>query len=144
MRAEQIIGNVDRIYPNNIDTDTKIVWLARLDAQVKSEVIDTHVRPEKEETKPKFSKETPEGEKDEEPLTIDDEGYFENYGMSTVLLIPDNYADVYEYYLKMRIAGEYGESDRYSLYQTQYDNAYISYQGYYNRYNLPNHTLVRY
>ena len=144
MKIKQVIGNVNRIYPNDIDNEMKIMWLARLDAQVKSEVIDTHERKEEEDKEPMFSTPTEDEEPEEKPLTIDDEGYFDNYGMETVLLIADVYADVYEYYLKMRIAGEYGEQDRYNLYQNQFDNSYIAYQGYYNRYNLPNHTLVRY
>ena len=125
----EVITNVDRINPNTIDNRTKIRWLTALDRQVKSEVIDTHyINPR-------------ENDYIEEDLMDVD---FDSYDVGTVLLIDDIYTQVYEDYLKMKIALEMGESGRFSMFQTQYNNDYITYQAWYNRTHEPRSVVIDY
>lgn len=114
MSIAEVIGEVDKLYPNSINTETKIKWLRRLDRQIKEEVIDTHVKPEEYE-----------------------EPDFESYDMETELLAEDIYGELYEAYLKMKISQELVESDRYNMEVTNYNNLYITYQAYYNRNHIP-------
>ena len=114
MRIAEIIGTVDKLYPNQIDNEWKIDWLRRLDRQIKNEVIDTH--------------ELPEGYREPE---------FEDYGMDTELIVEDMFAELYLSYLKMKISLEHVEQDRYTMESTNYNNQYISYQAYYNRNHMP-------
>lgn len=122
MKIAEVIGTVDRLCTNKIDSTTKINWLRRLDRQIKEEVLDTHVKPE---------------------------GYNEpdldNYGMDTELIVPDIYGELYESYLKMKIALEHAEEERYATEQTNYNNFYITYQAFYNRNHMPlNKSVTRY
>mgnify|MGYP003207022830 FL=1 len=122
MKIAEVISTVDRLCNNKIDSTTKINWLRRLDRQIKEEVLDTHVKPE---------------------------GYtepdFENYGMDTELIVPDIYGELYESFLKMKIALEHAEEERYAMEQTNYNNFYITYQAFYNRNHMPlNKSVTRY
>lgn len=122
MKIAEVISTVDRLCTNKIDSTTKINWLRRLDRQIKEEVLDTHVKPE---------------------------GYNEpdldNYGMDTELIVPDIYGELYESYLKMKIALEHAEEERYAMEQTNYNNFYITYQAFYNRNHMPlNKSVTRY
>lgn len=122
MKIAEVIGTVDRLCTNKIDSTTKINWLRRLDRQIKEEVLDTHAKPE---------------------------GYNEpdldKYGMDTELIVPDIYGELYESYLKMKIALEHAEEERYAMEQTNYNNFYITYQAFYNRNHMPlNKSVTRY
>ena len=122
MKIAEVISTVDRLCANKIDSTTKINWLRRLDRQIKEEVLDTHVKP-KDYTEPDF----------------------ESYGMDTELIVPDIYGELYESYLKMKIALEHAEEERYAMEQTNYNNFYITYQAFYNRNHMPlNKSVTRY
>lgn len=122
MKIAEVISTVDRLCTNKIDSTTKINWLRRLDRQIKEEVLDTHVKPEGY-TEP----------------------HFENYGMDTELIVPDIYGELYESFLKMKIALEHAEEERYAMEQTNYNNFYITYQAFYNRNHMPlNKSVTRY
>lgn len=122
MKIAEVISTVDRLCNNKIDSTTKINWLRRLDRQIKEEVLDTHVKPEGY-TEP----------------------HFENYGMDTELIVPDIYGELYESFLKMKIALEHAEEERYAMEQTNYNNFYITYQAFYNRNHMPlNKSVTRY
>lgn len=114
MKIAEVISTVDSLCNNKIDSTTKINWLRRLDRQIKEEVLDTHVKPE-DYTEPDF----------------------ESYGMDTELIVPDIYGELYESYLKMKIALEHAEEERYAMEQTNYNNFYITYQAFYNRNHMP-------
>lgn len=114
MRISEVIGSIDKKYPNIIDSITKIRWLKALDMQIKEEVIDTHKKPDDYE-----------------------EPDFNTYDMDTELLIGDIYAEIYESYLKMKISQELVEQERYAMETTVFNNLYITYQAYYNRHHMP-------
>lgn len=122
MKIAEVISTVDRLCANKIDSTTKINWLRRLDRQIKEEVLDTHVK-----------------------LADYTEPDFENYGMDTELIVSDIYGELYESYLKMKIAQEHAEEERYAMEQTNYNNFYITYQAFYNRNHMPlNKSVTRY
>ena len=65
--------------------------------------------------------------------------------MDTELIVPDIYGELYESYLKMKIALEHAEEELYAMEQTNYNNFYITYQAFYNRNHMPlNKSVTRY
>lgn len=121
MTIKEVIANVDDLYPNEIPVEKKITWLRRLDEQVKEEIIDTHELP------PKFKK-----------------VHFDFYDEDTELLVPDIRCDMYESYLRMRIAQVLCENKRYNMESANFNNLYITYQADYNRKYLPKTVIPNY
>lgn len=114
MTVGEVIGNVDSLMPNSIDMHIKIDWIRRLDRQIQDEIIETHEKP-------------------------DDymEPDFENYGAETELIVEDIHGDLYVSYLKMKIALEQVEEDRFAMEQANYNNMYVTFRDYYNRKHMP-------
>lgn len=114
MKITEAIDIATMQYPNEIPEAMMVEWLKRLDMQITEEVIDRHEKPE---------------------------GYiepdFKRYNMMTELIVPDMYAELYESYLKMKIAQFLMEGKRYSIEHTNFNNLLITFQQYYNRHHMP-------
>ena len=113
MTVAEAIGRVNVIRPNQYTTDQMREWLSELDAKAFNEIIKTH-----------------EGEAPEEfvPYTA----------VSDELLIPFPYAgDVYTFWLISQIDLFNAETARYNQSITLFNNAYTTYQNWYNRENIP-------
>jgi len=63
--------------------------------------------------------------------TTDEPG--DGFGMETELLIPEPYDDVYMYYIDQRVAYNNNDIRRYNTASQLFNNAYITYQQWYNR-----------
>lgn len=122
MQIGEIIEEVDKLKPNHYDNYIKIKWLSDLDYMLKREVIDTH-----------------EGGED-----IDYTGYNANTPLTTVLLVPEPYSQVYRWYLEAQIDLANGELEKYNNSIIMYNNAVNSYQNWYNRTVMPKQTNVRF
>ncbi len=59
----------------------------------------------------------------------------DDFGMDSELTIPEPFSEVYLFYLDMKIAYGNNDSRRYNMAATEYNNAYLSYQQYYNRFH---------
>lgn len=109
------INGIDSIKPNTYSQQEKIRWISILDGNIKKEIIDTH-----------------EGA---ENVTFN--GYDNNTDISTELLVPAPYDDIYIRWLEMQI--DYANADlvKYQNSMTLYNNAYSNFEKYYNRNNMP-------
>lgn len=101
--------------PNQYEKETKIGWLSNLDGMIKKEIIDTHVGGD----------------------LIAFTGYSIDTDLSTVLLVPEPYSDVYVKYLFTQIDFNNAEFTRYNNSMAMFNAAYSTYQNYYNRTVMP-------
>ena len=115
MTLLEAINRIDVLKPNGYSQAEKIQWLSNLDGIVKREIIDTH-----------------EGG---EGVTFN--GYTEETSLTTELLVPAPYDDVYLRYLEMQIDYANGEYGKYNNSMAMYDTAYSTFQRYYNRTHMP-------
>lgn len=63
--------------------------------------------------------------------------YFDAFDMNTELFVKEPYDDLYFHYIDMKIASAQNEAKRYNAAAEMYNNAYISFQDYYNRTHMP-------
>jgi hypothetical protein len=115
MTIMEAIHRIDAIKPNTYEQTEKVRWLSTLDGIVKREIIDTH-----------------EGG-DSNPF----EGYTVDTNMTTTLLVPPPYDEIYLYYLEAKIDYWNGEVGKYNNSITMYNEAYRSFERYYNRTHMP-------
>ena len=115
MTIMDAIYRIDELKPNSYQQSEKIKWLSSLDGVIKSEIIDTHEGGE----------------------NVVFEGYDENTDISTVLLVPAPYDDIYLRWLEAQIDYANGEYGKYNNSLTAYNDVYSLYQKYYNRSYMP-------
>ena len=109
------INHIDSIKPNRYGQTEKIKWLSTLDGLVKAEIIDTH-----------------EGG---EGVTFN--GYDEMTALTTNLLIPSPYDEVYFRWLEAQMDYANGEYGKYNNSITMYNTAYSAFEKHYNRTHKP-------
>jgi hypothetical protein len=115
MTILEAINRTDRIKPNTYSQPDKVRWLSTLDGVVKNEIIDTH-----------------EGGED-----VKFEGYNDETLLTTELLIPAPYDEVYIRYLEMKIDYANGEFGKYNNSTVAYNTAFSAFEKYYNRDHMP-------
>lgn len=115
MTIMDAIYRIDAIKPNSYSQSEKIKWMSTLDGTVKSEIIDTH-----------------EGGKG-----VVFNGYNENTDLSTELLIPAPYDDIYLRWLESQIDYSNGEYGKYNNSIAMYNTAYVAFENFYNRTHMP-------
>ena len=115
MTIIQAIRAVDKLKPNMIEPAIKIAWLGEVDGMIWREIMMTH------EDAPQESYEdiTPATDPDHE------------------LLAKSPYADLYTFYLMSRISIQNAELQKYGNEMTLYNNAYMTFQDYWNRTHKP-------
>ena len=111
MTIAEAISKVDSLKPNTYTQDDKIAWLSTLDARVKSQIIDTHMK--------------------REPIFF--YGYDHELDMETELLVPAPYDEMYLRWLEAMIDYHNSEDDRYNNAITLFNNAYEGYKKHYTR-----------
>lgn len=134
MRIDEVLAKVDKIKPNQYDDAIKIDWLSQLDGKIMEEVIKTHELPLVEvET---VDNET--GEVFSEYVVMDTtfNGYDE-YSMSTELIVKGSYADIYESYLYAMIDISNNETDRIQNSLQIFNTRYQQFENWYNRKHKP-------
>ena len=122
MTIMDALYRIDELKPNSYSQPEKIKWLSSLDGVIKSEIIDTH-----------------EGGED-----IVFSGYDENAELTTVLLVPAPYDDIYLKWLESQIDYSNGEYGKYNNSLVAYNDAYDLYQRYYNRTHMPKGKKFKY
>lgn len=115
MTIMDAIYRIDAIKPNSYSQSEKIKLLSTLDGIVKKEIIDTHEGGE----------------------NVVFNGYTEDENLTTELLIPAPYDDVYLRYLEMQIDYANGEYGKYNNSKTVYNTAYTAFVNYYNGKHMP-------
>lgn len=122
MTIIEAINGTDAVKPNGYDQTLKVKWLSELDGIVKKEIIDTH-----------------EGGDE-----IAFNGYNENTLLSTDLLIPAPYDEVYIRYLEMKIDYSNGEYGKYNNSKTMYNTEITAFKNYYNRMHMPKGNKIKF
>ena len=120
MTIAEAISEIDTLKPNSYSTTEKLRWLSRLDSRIQAEIIDTH-----------------EGG---EPFA----GYTSQTPLSTELLAPAPYSELYLFWLESQIDYANGETKRFNNSSTMFNVAYQDYANYYNRTHLPKTVGVTY
>ena len=115
MTLIEVINKVDTVKPNGYSEQEKIGWLSTLDGIVKAEIIDTHEGAEK----------------------VSFKAYDATTPLSTELLIPHPYDDIYVRWLESQIDYANGEYGKYNNSISLYNTAYTAYEKYYNRTHMP-------
>ena len=111
MTIMDALYRIDEVKPNRYSQSEKIKWLSSLDGIVKSEIIDTH-----------------EGGED-----VVFNGYDDSTDISTKLLVPAPYDDIYLFWLESKIDYWNGEYGKYNNSITTYNTAYAAYASHYHR-----------
>lgn len=122
MTIDEAIKKVDSLKPNNYTESEKIIWLSNLDEIIKTEIMDQY-----------------EGF-DETVFS----GYDDSTPVSTELLAPSQYDDVYLYWLESRIDYYNAEYAKYNNSVTAFNTAYSSLNRYYNRTHMPLGNKMKY
>jgi hypothetical protein len=115
MTIFEAITKINEIKPNSYPQSVKIGWLDTLDRTVKGKIIDTHEGAE----------------------AVKFEGYTEDTDLSTQLLIPAPYDEVYVFWLESKIDYSNGEYGRYNNTVAMFNTAYAEFDRYYNRTHMP-------
>ena len=115
MTIIEAISRIDVLKPNSYPQSEKIKWLSTLDGIIKNELIDTHDGGD----------------------TISFTGYNDNTLLTTELLVPAPYDEVYLYWLESKIDYYNGEMIKYNNSITMFNTAYSNYEKIYNRDNMP-------
>ena len=122
MTIVEALHRIDELKPNSYSQAEKIKWLSSLDGVIKSEIIDTH--------------------EDGEGIAFS--GYADDAELTTVLLVPAPYDDIYLKWLEAQIDYTNGEYGKYNNSLIAYNDAYDLYQRHYNRTHMPKGTKFKY
>lgn len=115
MTIMEAINRIDTLKPNSYSQVEKIRALSVLDGIIKSKIIDTH-----------------EGA---EAVVFD--GYTEETNLTTNLLVPAPYDEIYLFWLESKIDYWNGETGKYNNSIDMYNTSYSEFERYYNRTHMP-------
>ena len=115
MTLMEALHRIDTLKPNTHSQAEKIKWLSTLDGIIKTEIIDTH--------------------KDGEGVIFN--GYAEDTDLTTTLLVPAPYDEIYLFWLESKVDYWNGEIGKYNNSRAMYNEAYSTFQKYYNRTHMP-------
>ncbi len=114
MTIREAIELVDRMKPNQYDEAEKVAWLSELDAMIDRDILQTH-----EDAPEEFTG---------YPLLVD---------LETALLAPERYAQIYRWYLEMKIDDANAELVKYNNSATKFNTYYEALGNDYNRHHMP-------
>ena len=115
MTIIEAISRVDNVKPNSYTQDEKIKWLSEIDGTIKAEIIDTH----------------------EDGENVSFSGYTEDTPVTTELLVPAPYSELYIHYLEMQIDYANNEYGKYNNSVMMFNTSYTAFEKYYNREHMP-------
>lgn len=115
MNIMAALHRIDSIKPNSYSQSEKIYWLSTLDGIIKQEIIDTHEGAE----------------------NVVFNGYTENTDLNTILLVPAPYDEIYLFWLQAKIDYWNSEYGKYNNSIALYNEAYSTFEKYYNRTHKP-------
>lgn len=121
MKIIEAINQLDALKPNTYSGSEKIVWLSRLDAMIKKNIIDTH-----------------------EGGDVTFTGYDEGTDQSTELIVAEPYDEMYLRWLEAQIDYANGEYERYNNSVDMFNTVYTEYKKYYNRTHTPKSKEFKY
>ena len=115
MTLMEALHRIDTLKPNTHSQSEKIKWLSTLDGIIKKEIIDTHQGGE----------------------SVAFNGYEEDTDLTTILLVPAPYDEIYLFWLESKIDYWNGEIGKYNNSIQMYNEAFATFQKHYNRAHMP-------
>lgn len=115
MTILSLLARFDHVLIHTFDTGIMTEWLEELDWKVKKQLIDTHEGAE----------------------SVEFNGYDAKQSISSELLIPDAYVEVYLRWLEAKIHFHNGENDRYNDSMALFNAAWKNFENWYNRTHMP-------
>lgn len=115
MTIKEAITQSDETNTNDYSTSQKIIWLSRVEAMVKNDVIDAHEGSEAYH----FS------------------GFDESTDMETELMMPEPYDECYIQYLQAQVYYANDEIDRYNRAITMFNYKFDAFKGNYKKTHAP-------
>lgn len=168
MTIQDALTMADTMRPNRIDDEQKIMWLSQLDGIIWNDLVVTHEIPQR--ILEQYGIDLPERKSvdvlpntpadqiiwGQSPWDVPKEAFyppqhiqlpdFPGYGnetdRGTELLVQPPYHDLYLHWLLSRIDMINQEYDLYQNDAALFNNAYLTYQDYYNRTYVPNHGVT--
>lgn len=123
MKAQEILDNFNAMRPTDNSDETLLGWIKELDMLVMEEIIKKH--------------EIKEGDIAYKEEDFDIDKWFDDWGMNSDLLIPEPYTDLYIYFLDTKEKYRVNDMNTYNRVVVLYNNAYLTFQQYYNRTHMP-------
>ena len=111
MTIMEALHRIDTLKPNSYPQAEKKKWLSTLDGIIKKEIIDAH----------------------ESSESVVFNGYTEDTDLTTTLLVPAPYDEIYLFWLEAKINYWNGEYGKYDNSMTMYNAAYSTYAKHYIR-----------
>ena len=144
MTIMDALYRIDELKPNSYSQTQKIQWLSTLDGLIYREIIETHEGNPFETDEGGVNARSLDSLQDEEggttaplvPITRVP-GYGEDADLTTELLVPAPYDDIYIRWLESQIDYTNGEYGKYNNSIAMYNAAYTAYANYYNRTHMP-------
>ncbi len=115
MTILECINRIDLVKPNTYTQDEKVRWLSVIDGLVKKNIIDRH----------------------EGADAVVFNGYDKKTELSTVLLVPEPFEEIYLFGLAARIDYWNGENDKYNDSIDMYNKVYLEYSKEYTEHHRP-------
>ena len=115
MTLMEALHRIDTIKPNSFNQAEKIKWLATLDGIIKTEIIDTH--------------------KGGEDIAFTP--YSEDTDLTTSLLVPAPYDEIYLFWLESKIDYWTGEIGKYNNSISMFNEEYSNFAKYYTQTKAP-------
>lgn len=115
MTLIEAITQADETNKNQYSRRQKIVWLSRLEAMVKNDVIDAH----------------------EGSDSVSFSGYGEDTPLGTVLIMPQPYDECYIHWLQAQVYYANEEIDRYNRSMTMFNAMYDDFKSHYKKNHKP-------
>lgn len=119
MTLTEMLGQIDKLNPNDMDAEQKRAWILQLEKQICDETLDTHELGAEEAEKRAYI------------------GAAEGLADDYELLVPTQYAEVYRRYVDAQIAMAACDTDAYENAYTLHNNALLTYKNYFNRTHRP-------
>ena len=127
MTIIEAINRIDDAKPNQYTQSDKVRWLSALDGIVHDEILAVH--------------ETDSHEGEDAGAFA---GYDDSTDLSTALLVPPPYDEVYVRWLEAQIDYTNGEYARYNNSIAMYNAAYSTFARFYNRTHMPRGGKIQY
>ncbi len=123
MKVKEAIEILDRLKRNQHTLEDKVRWLSDLDEQILEEIIKDREGAEDYETWTRYGT-------DNESLERD-------------LIVPDVFAEIYEYKLEMEIDRLNGELNKYNNDMILYNTMLSDYRNWYNKNHMHKQTKIK-
>lgn len=155
MTINEIVDMIDRQKPNAYDLKDKIHWLDQLDRMAWREVISTHegepperkpIDPDEAQSWQALDMWPPRPPRPEPPETFEGYKWADDNDLQdgdTVLLIPDEFRQVYVFWMGAMIDYANQEMTRYTNSMIMFNTAYADYANAWNRTHMPLGARIR-